>query len=133
MRTDTVWTKTYERPWIVAAIAAGTVATLFLLFAPKAEAQYGGEIRGDRQELRRDRWDRNGDWADVQQTSTPGRRRASASAGSRRVSAAKVTPAPLTAARSPPRRATSRAPSPRDSTVTRTGAAARPGPNPASE
>jgi len=65
MRTDTVWTKTYERPWIVAAIAAGTVATLFLLFAPKAEAQYGGEIRGDRQELRHDQWDRNGDWADV--------------------------------------------------------------------
>ena len=58
MRADTVWTKTYERPWIVAAIAAGTVATLFLLFAPKAEAQY-------RQELRQDRWDRNGDWADV--------------------------------------------------------------------
>lgn len=65
MRADTVWTKTYERPWIVAAIAAGTVATLFLLFAPRAEAQYGGEIRGDRQELRQDRWDRSGDWADV--------------------------------------------------------------------
>ena len=65
MRADTVWTKTYERPWIVAAIAAGTVATLFLLFAPRAEAQHGGEIRGDRQELRHDRWDRTGDWADV--------------------------------------------------------------------
>ncbi|HET9939510.1 MAG TPA: hypothetical protein VFR25_00265 [Candidatus Eisenbacteria bacterium] len=65
MRTDTVWTKTYERPWIVAAIAAGTVATLFLLFAPRAEAQYGGEIRGDRQELHHDQWDRNGDWTDV--------------------------------------------------------------------
>jgi hypothetical protein len=65
MRADTVWTKTYERPWIVAAIAAGTVATLFLLFAPKAQAQYGWEIRGDRQELRQDRWDRTGDWADV--------------------------------------------------------------------
>jgi hypothetical protein len=68
MRTDTVWTKTYERPWIVAAMAAGTIAALLWLTAARAEAQYrqdGGEIRGDRQELRGDRWDRRGDWVDV--------------------------------------------------------------------
>lgn len=68
MRTDTVWMKTYERPWIVAAMAAGTIAALLWLTAAPAEAQYrhdGGEIRGDRQELRGDRWDRRGDWVDV--------------------------------------------------------------------
>jgi hypothetical protein len=40
MRTDTVWTKTYERPWIVAAMAAGTIAALLWITAARAEAQY---------------------------------------------------------------------------------------------
>ena len=71
MRTDTVWTKSYDRPWLVGALAVGTIATLLLLLAPKAGAQqgYGGEIRGDRNELRQDRLDRSGDWDDVRRLS----------------------------------------------------------------
>jgi hypothetical protein len=75
MRTDTVWTKTDDRPLFVAALAAGTIAALLLLAAPKVEAQpgygpgngggYGSQIPGDRDELRGDRMDLRGDRADA--------------------------------------------------------------------
>ncbi len=75
MSTDTVWTKTDDRPLFVAALAAGTIAALLLLAAPKVEAQpgygpgygggYGSQIPGDRGELRGDRTDLRRDRADA--------------------------------------------------------------------